>query len=229
VLDQATKWWAWRDAPTAHINFGGDPLVGPTVGGWYANPVTGALLDLLSAAMLTVAVQILLRRRLPTVLRVSAALAIGGWVSNLLDRLGMHYVTAPGSIRGAVDFIHIGNYYVNVADFFIVGATLVLLLAHGHRRSTARHARTTTPSTARRLRASARLDLGAYLDEHTRQRLTQATRGAGHQDTGPRRRHRRPVEHGASPSRRSLVVVEHRRGRTRLSAPSVRTRTPSQP
>jgi lipoprotein signal peptidase len=157
VLDQATKWWAWRDAPTAHINFGGDPLVGSTVGGWYANPVTGALLDLLSAALLTVALQILLRRRLPTVIRVSAALAIGGWVSNLLDRLGMHYVTAPGSIRGAVDFIHIGDYYLNVADFFIVGATLVFLLAHGHRWSTARHARTTTPNAARRLRASARL------------------------------------------------------------------------
>jgi len=36
---------------------------------------------------------------------VPGALVIGGWSSNLLDRLGMHYWTAPGSVRGAVDFI----------------------------------------------------------------------------------------------------------------------------
>jgi hypothetical protein len=43
----------------------------------------------------------------------------------------VHYVTAPGSVRGAVDFIHIGQSYYNVADFFIVGATSVFLLALG--------------------------------------------------------------------------------------------------
>jgi lipoprotein signal peptidase len=157
VVDQATKWWAWREVPDVGINFGGDPLVGATVGGWYANPVTGALLDLLSAAMLTVAVLVLVRRRRTVVVRTSAAVAIGGWISNLLDRLGMHYVTAPGSIRGAVDFIPVGGYYFNVADFFIIGATLVFLLAQGHRWAIARHAKAKKPSTAWRPRASARL------------------------------------------------------------------------
>jgi hypothetical protein len=45
VLDQATKWWAWRHVPGAIINYGGDSFVGDRVGGWYAGPVTGALLD----------------------------------------------------------------------------------------------------------------------------------------------------------------------------------------
>ena len=43
----------------------------------------------------------------------------------------MHYWTAPGSVRGAVDFIHIGSHYYNVADLFIGGATPLLLLALG--------------------------------------------------------------------------------------------------
>jgi lipoprotein signal peptidase len=46
ALDQVTKWWACRDVPNVSINFGGSPSVGNAVGGWYANPVTGALLDL---------------------------------------------------------------------------------------------------------------------------------------------------------------------------------------
>jgi hypothetical protein len=54
---------------------------------------------------------------------------VGGWASNLLDRLGMHYLTAPGSVRGAVDFIGIGQQCWNLADFFIVGATPLFLLA----------------------------------------------------------------------------------------------------
>jgi hypothetical protein len=45
VLDQSIKWWAWRHIYGARINSGGDVLVGPTIGAWYADPVTGALLD----------------------------------------------------------------------------------------------------------------------------------------------------------------------------------------
>ncbi len=133
VTDQATKWWAWREVPHARINFGGDPLVGPAVDRWYADPVTGAVLDFLGAVVLVLAVFAFVRRRHPAVLRASAALAIGGWISNLLDRLGMHRLTAPGSVRGAVDFVPIGRYYFNVADFFIIGATLVFLGAHAYR------------------------------------------------------------------------------------------------
>ena len=54
---------------------------------------------------------------------------VGGWASDLLDRLGTHYWTAPGSIRGAVDFISAASRCWNLADFFIVGATPLFLLA----------------------------------------------------------------------------------------------------
>ena len=129
VLDQAAKWWAWRQVPWTKINSGGDILVGTTVGGWYASPVTGALLDLLDFGLLSIAVSALARWRALAAVRVPGALMIGGWGSNLLDRLGIHYWTAPGSVRGVVDFIHLGSHYYNVADFFIIGCTPLFLLA----------------------------------------------------------------------------------------------------
>jgi hypothetical protein len=39
VLDQAIKWWAWRHASTARINYGGNALVGTTIDRWYADPL----------------------------------------------------------------------------------------------------------------------------------------------------------------------------------------------
>ena len=54
---------------------------------------------------------------------------LGGWASNLLGRLGMHYWTAPGSVRGVVDFIRLGVHRYNVADVVITGATLLFLMA----------------------------------------------------------------------------------------------------
>lgn len=152
VADQLTKWWAWREVAQVRINFGGDPLVGPVIGAWYADPVTGAVLDLLGAALLALAIRTRLCHRHPVVLRAPAALAIGGWVSNLLDRLGMHRLTAPGSVRGAVDFVPIGKYSFNLADFFIVGATLVFLCAGGRRRAAAK-----PPAVPRPLRPPARI------------------------------------------------------------------------
>jgi hypothetical protein len=128
VLDQGMKWWAWRHASMAIINGGGDPLVGATVSGWYSGRITGALLDLLDFGLLSAAASVLVRRRRPVKVLVPGALVIGGWSSNLLDRLGMHYLTAPGSMRGAVDFIHLGGYFYNVADFFIIGATPLFFL-----------------------------------------------------------------------------------------------------
>jgi lipoprotein signal peptidase len=145
VLDQAAKWWAWRHASWAEINSGGDLLVGPTVSRWYADPVTGALLDLLDFGVLSIAVSILVRRRLPAVVVIPGALMLGGWASNLLDRLGMHYWTAPGSVRGVVDFISAAGSTYNVADCFIVGATPLLLLAAGPLKWRARN----RPATAR--------------------------------------------------------------------------------
>jgi lipoprotein signal peptidase len=132
VLDQAAKWWAWRHVPWTKINSGGDVLVGARVGAWYARPVTGALLDLLDVGLLTVAVGALARRPVPAAVSVPGALMIAGWGSNLLDRLGIHYWTAPGSVRGVVDFIHIGDHFYNLADFFIIGCTPLFLLAAGY-------------------------------------------------------------------------------------------------
>ena len=132
VLDQAAKWWAWRHVSWTRINSGGDVLVGHTIGAWYAGPVTGALLDLLDFGLLSIAVWVLAHCRATAAIVVPGALMSGGWVSNLLDRLGIHYWTAPGSVRGAVDFIHIGGYYYNVADFFIIGCTPLFLLAAGY-------------------------------------------------------------------------------------------------
>jgi hypothetical protein len=41
----------------------------------------------------------------------------------------MHYWTAPGSVRGAVDFIAMAGTHWNLADFVIIGATPLFLLA----------------------------------------------------------------------------------------------------
>lgn len=128
VIDQAVKWWAWRHASDPFINYGGNPLTGETVSGWYAGPTTGALLDLLDFGVLSLVVVVLLRCRRPTPVLITGALLVGGWISNLFDRLGMHYLTAPGSVRGAVDFIHIGHRAYNVADFFILVFTLPFIV-----------------------------------------------------------------------------------------------------
>jgi lipoprotein signal peptidase len=161
VLDQAAKWWAWRHAPGTRINSGGDVLVGPVVGAWYAGPVTGALLDLLDFGLLSIAVGVLVRCRAPAAAVVPGALMTGGWASNLLDRLGVHYWTAPGSVRGVIDFIHLGEHYYNVADFFIVGCTPLFLLAAGYFGALAARrpvAARTAPQPARsRLRAQAQI------------------------------------------------------------------------
>jgi lipoprotein signal peptidase len=132
VLDQAAKWWAWRHFLWTRINPGGDVLVGRTIGGWYADPVPGRVLDLLDCGLLGIAVSVLARCRATAAVRVPGALMTGGWASNLLDRLGIHYWTAPGSGRGVVDFIHLGGHYYNIADFFIIGCTSLFVLAAGY-------------------------------------------------------------------------------------------------
>jgi lipoprotein signal peptidase len=150
-VDQAAKWWAWRHVPWARINPGGDMLVGRTIGAWYGAPVTGALLDLLDFGLLSIAVWGLARCRVPALVSVTGTLMTGGWGSNLLDRLGVHYWTAPGSVRGAVDFIHLGGHYYNVADFFIMGCTPLFLLAAGYHGVRA----ALRPGTVRRVRPPA--------------------------------------------------------------------------
>ena len=130
VLDQTTKWWAWRHVSTARINEGGNPLVPETVSAWYADPFLGPLLDVLGFGLLAIAISVLWRRRHSLAVLISGCMMIGGWSSNLLDRVGIHHLTAPGSSRGAVDFIpFIGDYYYNVADFFIICGTPLYVLA----------------------------------------------------------------------------------------------------
>jgi lipoprotein signal peptidase len=171
ALDQAAKWWAWRHFSWARINSGGDILVGRSVGEWYAAPVTGALLDLVDSGLLAIAILVLARGRLAASVRVLGALVIGGWASNLLDRLGVHYWTAPGSVRGVVDFIHIDGHYYNVADFFIISCTPLLLLAAGYagaraalRRTAAENPRPTARGQVRaRLRIPALVGVGLVL------------------------------------------------------------------
>lgn len=132
VLDQATKWWAWRHFSWTTVNSGGDIFTGHSIGALYARPIPGALLDLIDFGLLSIAVSLLARSRASAVVVVPGALMIGGWLSNLLDRLGFHFWTAPGSLRGVVDFVHLGGRFYNLADFVIIGCTPWFLLAAGY-------------------------------------------------------------------------------------------------
>lgn len=129
ILDQGFKWWGWRHVTGVRVNYGGDVLVPCSIGSLYAAPVAGALLDLLDSALLMAAILFLVHRRRSTLVLISGCSIIGGWGTNLLDRLLMHYWTAPGSVRGVVDFIPIGQHYYNLADLFIVSGTPLFLFA----------------------------------------------------------------------------------------------------
>jgi lipoprotein signal peptidase len=131
LSDQGVKWWAWRHASGVRINDGGDLLVPPSVGSMYSGRLTGGLLDLIDSGLLFVAVVLFSRRRRSVLVSVFGVSIIGGWGSNLLDRLAMHYWTAPGSVRGVVDFIPIDQHYYNVADMFIVAGTPLFVLVAG--------------------------------------------------------------------------------------------------
>jgi hypothetical protein len=93
------------------------------VSGWFSGAVRVRLLDLGAVGRLSVSGYLLVRRRRRCSLLATGLLILGDWSSNLVDRLGMHTVTAPGRARGAVDFIHLGTPDRNVADFIIIGAT----------------------------------------------------------------------------------------------------------
>jgi hypothetical protein len=74
---------------------------------------------------------------------VSGVRMVAGWMSHLLDRLGFHDRTAPGTGRGALNFIQINRGLYNVADLVILAATPLCLLAVRHlRRSLGRSATT---------------------------------------------------------------------------------------
>jgi lipoprotein signal peptidase len=159
VLDQTAKWWAWRHIPHTVINSGGDILVGRTIGALYAGRVTGAVLDVLDVGLVSMAAWALARRRVSAAVRVPGALMTGGWTSNLLDRLGIHYWTAPGSVRGVVDFMHIGDHYYNVADLFIISCTPPFLLAVGYQLARTRIAGPAWSRAPRHARDRARMPI----------------------------------------------------------------------
>lgn len=140
LADQTTKWWAWRHSATVTINSGGDELVGGVVGSWFRATAGGALLDIVDSAALVAAMAGILRRRRPVPVLLSAALFVAGWISNLSDRLGLHYWTAPGSVRGAVDFLRLsGGAVYNGADVVIVvGATCLFASLWWYRRDRGR-------------------------------------------------------------------------------------------
>ncbi len=128
-VDQTSKAWAWRHLANAHVNSGGDLLVSPTVSDLFRNRVVGAAFDVVDAALIVGALLLLARRHRPAGVLPTASLLLAGWLSNLSDRLGMHYWTAPGSVRGAVDFLPFAGYEWNLADVAIVAGTAGLLIA----------------------------------------------------------------------------------------------------
>jgi hypothetical protein len=108
-------------------------LVSDSVSAWLRNPVLGAAFDVVDTVALAVALFLLVRRPRAPLALASFTLILAGCASNLADRLGLHELTAPGSRRGVVDYLHFWGRLWNVADLAILaGAGLLLpaLLSH---------------------------------------------------------------------------------------------------
>ncbi|SHG65648.1 Lipoprotein signal peptidase [Jatrophihabitans endophyticus] len=129
ALDQVLKAWAWRVLGDVHVNSGGNPFTGGVVGGLLTGRVTGAVFDVVDAALVALA-GLLLARHSPTrAVALTGGAALAGWASNLGDRLGLHYLTAPDSVRGAVDYLPFAGHYWNLADIVIVTGTAGFVVA----------------------------------------------------------------------------------------------------
>lgn len=125
--DQAVKWWSWRHLDGTLINAGGYILLGPTIRSWFAAPVSGAIANALGFLLVGVATWWLVRRRHAPAVSLGVAAIVSGALSNLLDRVGLHEWSAPGSERGVVDMIPSGGTSrANVADVWILLGGLVL-------------------------------------------------------------------------------------------------------
>jgi lipoprotein signal peptidase len=152
LVDQLTKWWAWRHEAAAQLNPGSTGFLGSTISGWYTGELAGAVLDLISTQILVLGTFALLRRPRPLDVLLGGALMIGGWSSNLLDRLGLHLLTAPGSWRGAIDFLPLHGYVYNLADVCITAGTLLFAVALLRRSRGGRAAAASRPRPWRRAR-----------------------------------------------------------------------------
>ena len=129
ALDQATKAWAVAALPGSPIT-----LIGSTLELALARN-TGSAFSLFQTltpvlAVFAVAIALVLvrvvRRTNERIVLVALALALGGALGNLSDRL----FRSPGWLRGAVvDFIHLRDWPTfNVADSAItIGAVLLVL------------------------------------------------------------------------------------------------------
>ena len=130
--DQLTKAWAWRHVDRVSIDTGGgvlDTFLGGVANRVMADPFVGAVVDIgVAAALGWIAWRVFSRARSwPLTLAVTVALAAA--TSNLLDRLGLHRVTAPGSTRGVVNWISLGGGEtspMNGADLLILAAGVAL-------------------------------------------------------------------------------------------------------
>jgi lipoprotein signal peptidase len=141
-VDQVVKWWAWRHIDGSLINRGGFILLGPNIRSWFATPASGAAADVVGGVLVMVAVRRLLRGRRPVPMLLGGGMIAAGFLSNILDRIGLHNWTAPGSARGVVDFIpDIGPGRYNVADLWIGVGTVLLGCAFARRRPTSTRAR----------------------------------------------------------------------------------------
>lgn len=128
LVDQASKAWAWQHVSTTHINSGAGMFLSGGVGVWYRDRVPGAVLDVIGALILTGLSLVLVHRRRSTPVLLGVAITLAGWASNLADRLGMHHLTAPGSVRGAVDFLKWQGRTWNMADLAIgCGCALLVI------------------------------------------------------------------------------------------------------
>jgi lipoprotein signal peptidase len=128
VSDQATKWLAWRHLDGTLINTGAYVLLSPAIRQWFADPETGAIANAIGFTVVAVGVAWLLWHRPSRWVVVGLGLVLAGYLSNLLDRVGLHKWTAPGSGRGVVDFIPSGGTSRgNVADLWIVLGLAILL------------------------------------------------------------------------------------------------------
>jgi len=154
LVDQASKAWAWRHIYRTWVNAGGDVFSGKLIGSWYANPTSGAMLDVADSLALAVAAYVLSRRVRSGRSLLGGGLLIAGWMSNLLDRLGLHHWSAPGSLRGAIDYIPLPTdgflmlpqtTFVNVSDVCIIGGASVLVLSTAASAVSGRAARATEP------------------------------------------------------------------------------------
>jgi lipoprotein signal peptidase len=130
LVDQVAKAWAWRHLALVHINSGSGLLFGDQAGAIYRDDTLGAAIDGVATLAVAALGVLLLQRPRPTVPFVGAALILAGWASNLGDRLGLHSITAPGTERGVVDFLHWHGRLWNLADVTII-AGVALCVAGG--------------------------------------------------------------------------------------------------